>query len=347
MRLAITSLLLVTAAAGCVLPTHSTGDDDGTDPTDPTEPSNPNPTNPTPTPVANGPYAVTSNVEITIEALLPEPAANLVETMRDFSQNPAHTLLDVCEDAGVPAVGTIRDYLPSFLEEKLEGWINDEINKVTIGGVPVPQFAGSIVALAETTLSQVNIESTLTIDGGSATHRLTTLDLAPAGIDSQLELGQFPNEIVSATTTSSTRGSTLSIGDHMFSVAYGRYAWQALEAQIVSTHGTDIRGLLSAAINCPSIAHTVANKCVWGQCVGHETELTTICERGIDEVVSRAKAKLESFRFDALHLEAGTATMVDANNDHLAESLSAGVWTAEINAGQGLRHAPATFSATR
>ncbi len=340
MRLAITSILFATtvAAAGCVLP-HTAGGDD-VDPSDPSDPS-------TPTPVASGPYTVTSNVEITIEALLPEPAANLVETMRDFSQNPAHTLLDVCEDAGVPAVGTIRDYLPSFLEDKLEGWINDEINKVTIGGVPVQQFAGSVVALAETTLSQVDIASTLAIDGGVATHTLTTLDLAPAGLDVQVALGGLPNEIVSATTTASTRSSTLSIGDHMFSVAYGHYAWMALEASITAQYGTDIRGLLGAAIDCPSIARTVANKCVWGQCVGHEADLVTVCERGLDEVVSRAKAKLETFRFDALHLAAGTATMIDANRDRLAESLTNGVWTAEINAGQGLRHAPATFTATR
>jgi hypothetical protein len=341
MRLLLSSILFATiATSGCVLHTGN-GDDS------PSDPSDPDPTNPTPTPVASGPYVVTSNVEITIEALLPEPAANLVGTLRDFSQNPAHTMLDLAEDAGVPAVGTIRDYLPSFLEEKLEGWINDEINQLTIAGVPVPQFAGNIVALAETALSQVNIESTLTIDGNTATHRLTTLDLTPAGIDSQLELGQFPNEIVSQTTTASTSRSTLSIGDHMFSVAYGHYAWLALEAKITAEHGLNIRGLLGQAVNCPAIAATVANKCVWGQCVGHQAELTTICERGLDEAVSRAKAKLETFTFDALRLEAGSATMIDANNDRLAERLTNGVWTAEINAGQGLRHAPATFTGTR
>lgn len=344
MRNAIASVLLVTATAttGCLH--HDHGDWVGSDPSDPTNPSNP--TNP-PAPVANGPYTVTSNVEITIEALLPEPAYNLVGTLRDFSQNPAETLLDEAEAAGVPAVGTIRDYLPSILEDKLEGWINDEINKIEIAGIPVPQFASQIVTLAETTLSQVDLHSTLTIENGTATHRLTALDLSPAGIDTQLELGNFPNEIVSATTTATTSRSTLSIGDHMFSVAYGHYAWQALEAEITSTYGTNIRGLLGSAINCPAIAATVANKCVLGQCVGHATELTQICERGLDEVVARAKAKLETFRFDALQLQAGTATMVDANNDRLAESLTGGVWIAKINAGQGLRTAPATFTATR
>jgi hypothetical protein len=344
MRLAITSILLLGtafAASGCLVHTTGADDDSPSDPSDPADPSDPPPS------IANGPYAMTSNVEITIEALLPEPAANLVATLRDFSHDPAHTLLDVCEDAGVPAVGTIRDYLPGFLEDKLEGWINDEINRVSIAGVPVPQFAGSVVALAETTLSQVNIESTLTIDGNTAMHQLSTLDLAPAGLDLQLALGGVPDEIISATTTVSSRKQTLTIGDHMFSIAYGHYAWQAIQDTLVATYGADLRGLLGAAMSCPSIAHTVANKCMFSQCVGHEAELTTICERGLDEVVSRAKAKLESFRFDALHLHAGTATMVDANHDRLAESLTNGVWTAEINAGQGLRPAPATFTATR
>lgn len=335
MRHAIASLLLasITATSGCVL--HTVGQDD--DPSDPATPT---------IPVASGPYVVTSNIEITVEALLPEPAANLVGTLRDFSQHPAHTLLDLAESAGVPAVGTIRDYLPSILEDKLEGWIDDELRALTIDGVPVPQVAGQIVALAETALSQVDVHSELTIDGHIATHRLTMLDLAPAGLDVQLSLGSVPDEIVSATTTVATTRSALAIGDHVFSVAYGHYAWQALEANLAQTYGTDLRGLLGAAVNCPAIARSVANKCVLGQCVGHATELTQICERGLDEVVSRARAKLESFRFDALHLKAGTATPVDRDGDRIADALTGGVWTAEINAGQGLRPAPATFTAT-
>ncbi len=340
MRHLASLLFVTTAASGCVLHTTGHDSDDLSDPSGPSGPS-------TPALVASGPYAVTSNIEITIEALLPEPAANLVETLRDFSQHPAHTLLDLAEDAGVPAVGTIRAYLPSFLEDKLEGWIDDEIGELAIAGLPVPQFAGSIVALAETALSQVNIESTLTIEGTTATHRLSALDLSPAGIDTQLELGQFPSDIVSRQATVQTTRSTLSIGDHMFSVAYGRYAWQALEAKMIADHGANIRGLLGSAVNCPAVAAKVATKCLLGQCVGHATELTQICERGLDEAVARAKAKLETFRFDALHFAAGTAEMIDADSDRVARRLTNGVWTAEINAGQGLRHAPATFTAIR
>jgi hypothetical protein len=338
MRLAITSLTALLATSGCVL--HSSPDDwnDNDDNT-----STPTPANP----VARGEYQVTSTVEITIEALLPEPAANLVETLRTFSTNPGQAMFDAAEDAGVPAVGTVRSALPDYLEDKLEGWINTEVAKVTVDGIPVTQLAANVVAYAETSLTTVAIESELTFASGTATHRLTALDLAPAGLDVRLALDAVPSDIVTATATAKTSKSSLTIGDHLFSVSYGEYAWQALEAKVTADHGAGIRATLGAAVNCPLVASRVANKCVLGVCVGHTAELTSICERGLDEIVDRAHAKLASFKFDAFHLEAGHATMVDTSNDGIAERLDNGVWTAEINAGQGLRHAPATFTATR
>ncbi len=342
MRLAITSLTALLATSGCLIHAPGTsGDDDGS-------PASSQPTQPTPAnPAASGAYQVTSTVEITIEALLPEPAANLVETMRDFSTNPARTMFDMAEGAGVPAVGTIRAALPSYLEDKLEGWINTEVAKMTVDGVPVTQLAATIVTYAETSLSTVAVESELTIAGGTATHRLTALDLSPAGLDVSLSLDAVPSDIVTATATAMASKGTLTIGDHLFAVSYGEYAWQALEAKLTADHGAGIRATLGAAVNCPLIASRVASKCVLGVCVGHATELTSICERGLDEVVDRAHAKLATFKFDAFHLEAGHATMVDTTKDGIADRLDNGVWTAEINAGQGLRHAPATFTATR
>jgi hypothetical protein len=325
----LASLLSLTA---CAVP-HT--DDVLVDDDDTTTPA------PTPSPVASGDYVVTSNIEITIEALLPEPAADLVAAMRDFSIDPAHTLITLADEAGVPAVGTIRDALPSYLEDKLEGWLNDEI------GATIPQLAAQVVALAETSLTQVDLESQLAIAGGTATHRLVALDLTPAGLDVVLPLGGLPGEVISATTTARTAGAALALGDHEYAVAYGEYAWQALDAKFVADYGADIRDTLGAAVNCPLVAQRVASKCVWSVCVGHAEELTSLCERGLDEVVARAHANLASFRFDALHLAAGAATLVDDDGDLVADALADGVWTAEINAGQGLRPAPATFTASR
>ena len=50
---------------------------------------------------------------------------------------------------------------------------------------------------------------------------------------------------------------------------------------------------------------------------------------------------------DAVHFASGTATMNDTNSDGSTDTLTSGVWNAEINAGQGLRTVPATFTATK
>ena len=141
MRLAITTFATLCSLTGCLV--HGSQDDStGTG--------------------GGGDYQVTSQIDITIETLLPQPVEDIVSSAREFSVNPAHTLITLADSAGVPAVGTLRDYLPDYVEGKLEGWINDEIAKLTIAGIPVTQVAGTFAALAETTLTQVSLESELT-----------------------------------------------------------------------------------------------------------------------------------------------------------------------------------------
>jgi hypothetical protein len=292
-------------------------------------------------------YQVRSHIDLTVEALLPEPAEQVVITLRDFSTNPGRTLLDLAEEMGVPAVGEIRDALPRYVEDKLEGWIDGEINKLMIDGVPVPQVAGDLAALAETALTQFALDSELAIAGTTATHTLKAIDLAPAGIAARVALDALPGEVVTATATCAVSSGTLAIGDHAYALDYGEYVWRAVNQAVTAEYGADIRGVLAGAVSCPALAHVVATKCYWGVCVGHEAQLTSICEAGLDEVVERVHAKFSAMRFDALHLAAGSATLVDADHDGAVEALAAGVWDAEINAGMGLRHVPATFTATK
>jgi hypothetical protein len=300
-----------------------------------------------PAPVPSGAYQVRSHVDLTVEALLPEPAAEAVITLREFSTNPARTLLDLAEEMGVPAVAEIRDDLPSYVEDKLEGWIDGEIAKLAIDGVPVPQLAGNLAALAETALTQFALDSELVIAGGMATHTLKAIDLAPSGIAARVALDALPGEIVAASSTCSVASGRLSIGNHVYGIAYGEYVWRAVNQAVTAEYGADIRGLLGSAVSCPTLAHAIATKCYWGVCVGHEAQLTAICEAGLDEVVERVHAKFSAMRFDALHFAAGSASLVDADRDGAVEALAAGVWDAEIDAGMGLRHVPATFTATK
>jgi hypothetical protein len=340
MRISL-AILIAAAAPACVAMPGS-GDD-----SDPSDPSDPSHTTPPPPPVATGDYAVRSTVDLTVEAVLPQPAEDVVLTLRNFSTSPGDTLLDLASDAGVPAVDEVRSALPSYLEDKLVGWIDAEINKVTLNGTPITQIAGNIASLAEIALTQFAIDSTLSIQNGTATHNLITLDLSPTGLDKQYSLADLPSDMRSQTPTCTSSKGTLSIGDHTYGLPYGEYIWTAVNEQMIASYGYDLRGALGAAVNCPNVAHVVASKCVLGVCVGHESQLTQICEAGLDEAVERVHDKLAEEKIDALHFAAGTATLVDANKDGDAEAMTNGVWTAEINAGMGLRHVPATFTASR
>lgn len=333
MRLAIACFL-----TGCIAPASTSSSP---------APDAPGSSTTLPPAVASGTFQVTSTIDLTVEALLPDPAEQIVVTLRDFSTNPAHTMIDLADQAGVPAVQEIRDALPSYVMDKLEGWINGEIATLTINGVPVTQAAGSIASLARTALTHFALDSELAIAGRTATHTLQALDLAPAGLDIQVALATLPADVITASATCSSQQGALAVGDHAYALAYGEYMWSAVNLAVSAQYGTDLRGVLGQAINCASLAHTIAGKCYLGYCVGHETQLTSICNAGLDEVVDRMHAEFSDLRFDAIHFAAGTATIVDANHDGAGEALAAGVWTAEINAGLGLRPVPATFTATR
>ena len=55
----------------------------------------------------------------------------------------------------------MRSVLPDALESRLEAWIDAEIARLTLDGVPVIQLATELVARAETSLSTVALESEL------------------------------------------------------------------------------------------------------------------------------------------------------------------------------------------
>jgi hypothetical protein len=111
--------------------------------------------------------------------------------------------------------------------------------------------------------------------------------------------------------------------------------------------GGDVRATLGKAINCPALAHTIAGKCVLGVCVGHETQLASICTGGLDALVDQAHARLAAFRLDVFRFIDGAARLVDDDQDGVADRIVDGTWNAEMNLGLGLRKAPATFAATR
>jgi len=335
MRTALVASLL-TLSLGCgTAPSDGGANDDGGTPENPV-------------PQKTGPYAVQTRVDFTIEAILPPQIETAVVLVRLFSTNPARALFDLAEMKGVPAVGIIRDVLPGALEDKLEGWINDEIAKVKINGMPITAYAGQLAALAEIALSEFAVDSELTVDGDRATHRMTALDLTPAGIDFKLPIGGLAGDILTQTPELTVaEGGTLGFGAQHFGLNYGEYAWQGLEMASQLAFGGDIRTTLGNAVNCTALANTIADKCVLGVCVGHATELRAVCNGGLDALVDFSHDRLAAMRLEVLHFATGNARLVDDDADGYGDKIVDGVWQAELNIGLGLRHAPATFEGTR
>jgi len=297
--------------------------------------------------IATGTYRVESQLDVTVDTVLPEPAADFVATLHDFSLHPAHTLVDLADNAGVPALAELRAVLPDALESELEGWLDAEIVKVQIDGVPLTKLAGDLALASQDALTHFTLASTLDVDGARATHRLTAIDFAPAGFDARFDLTAAPGDIITATADISTSRAGIAIGDHSFGLAYGPYVWRAIERQVTKRFGADLRTTIGTAVNCPRVAAAVAGDCVLGVCVGHQTELTEICEAGLDQLVGVARDKISELRLDVLRLAKGSAQLIDADDDGIAEALADGTWNAEIDAGLGPHELPATFAATR
>lgn len=300
-----------------------------------------------PVPAKSGPYAMVNKVDFTVEQIVPAQVALVVATLREFSTNPAHALISIADRAGVPAASTIYTLVPGPIKSRFEGWINGEVAKAKVNGKPITEYAGDVAKLFEYALTDFAVDSELTIDSAvSVTHRLTALDLRPTGIDFVLPIGGLAGDVLTQSPTISIgEGGSIVFGEQHFGLNYGEYAWQAIEGVTMAAFGTTIKGTFLKAMNCPALAQAVADKCVLGVCVGHETEIRSVCVGGISAIVDFVHAEVAAHRIEALHFASGGARLVDDDAD--GDRIVDGEWDAEMNFGLGLRHTNATFSATR
>ena len=308
-----------------------------------------------PDPLAtDGGYRIESTLVVEAGALLPATAYDALQTLAGLRDHPARTLFDLAEDAGVPAVGTIRDALPSVVASRIEGWIDDEIRGLTTGDGSLPLVIDTVLGIGHAEVGQVRLTSRLALDGATASHRLDTVELAVmdhalaydvaplAGVGVALEVS------CAATITRDANGATIALGAHGFGLPYGRIAWRAMEDLMTARYGRDLRAVLGDQVDCPALAAAVAARCVFGQCVGHESDLRAICEAGLDRAVSELRSRALAATVEPIVLAAGVAHLVDgAPADGNASMIETGTWTARLDLGQGARPAPATFTGAR
>jgi hypothetical protein len=253
----------------------------------------------------------------------------------------------------VPAVGTLLDALPSYLESRLYAWIDSQLASYVHGDGPIATAIDLVLRVAETSIAELRLASELTLEDGVAIHRLHEIVFAFESAEVRIDLDGFApvvdlEETPAAVCTAGEDEAELALGAHAFGVPFGELALAALDDVLIAEFGADLRGTLGLLVDCPRLAAAVADRCYLGVCVGHEAELRAICEGGLDYLADQIHDRIAAVRFDAVSLDAGTARMLDGTpDDGVADQLVDGVWSARIDAGMGPRSAPGTFTGTR
>jgi hypothetical protein len=262
-----------------------------------------------------------------------------IEALRQFQTSPGNALLDLAEEAGVPALQQIRDDLPDWLEDKLIDWIDDRLLATGLPGV-----ASDLVIIADSAFGHVELGSRLTIS--SPRHELETIAVVVDNHRVEAAVEALPEDAdalgLAATPALTANDLSLTIGEHAFGLRVGSLMWTALENAVHTGWGTDIQTVLSNAVGCPQMSAWLADQCMWNYCVGHEAELNQICDGAVAKGVEKLREQFTSADFDAVVFHAGQASGTDADGDLIAETLT-GTWTAEIDMGAGLRSVPASF----
>lgn len=293
----------------------------------------------------DGSYAVTSRINITSEMAQVQLA---VAELHAFSQNPARTLLAEAEQAGLPALQQLNSALSPTLRSQLEGWINAEIDKARLAGKTPRQLATELAAIAQTTLTQFTVESSLSITPGKALHMLTQLQFTPMALDISVPIGGLSADIlIQRPTADVTEGGKLTLGDQRFGLALGSHAWQGINLASTQLFGSDLHTTLIKAVNCPALAQAVSTKCSGGSCVGNASLVRAVCEGSVDALVGELREHVPSFELDVFRLVQGSARLVDNDLDGIAERIVDGTWETETKLAVEVRRAPAMFTATR
>ena len=306
---------------------------------------------------ATGSYTVTTTLDLPATLLAPQPAADAFATVKGLRQDPARTLFDLAEKAGVSHAQTLHQALPDVLQSRLDGWINGYVAHAVFDGHPATAQLDQLIAFGSKLQVQVDLLSELALappdPSGTctATHTVRGLRFAAFPEQTAITVPTLPAALAPGITESAlsvrlTAGRSgtdarFTAGDHAFGLPIGQYMVAALDASLRQRYGKDLRGMIGLVVDCQGMAASVAHECVGPVCVGHQSELLAVCERGLDEVADRVKERLLEHDFKAVHFASGTA-------DFTAPSqLSGGVWKASVDVGQGERAVGARFSGVR
>jgi hypothetical protein len=306
---------------------------------------------------ATGNYALTTTLDLPATLLAPQSAVDAFTTVRGLRTNPAGTMFDLLEQAGVPHAQQLHQALPDLLQSRLDGWINAFVAHAAYQGRPVPAELDQLIALGSKLQVQVDVLSALSVGAPdatgacTATHSVRGLRLAGWPDQAAIVVPTLPAAVANGITISplsvrlspgrSGTDARLTTGDHAFGLPIGQYLVAAFDASLEQRYGHDLRGTFGLLIDCPAMAASVSHECVGPLCVGHEGDLNEVCARGLDVAAARVLEQLADHDFKALHFSSGTADFTAPGR------LDGGTWKAAVDLGQGERAVAARFTGVR
>ena len=305
-----------------------------------------------------GTFAVSSQFEVPATVAAPGPLGDALRLVHGLAVDPATALLDLAEEAGVPALGELRLVLPEALEAELTGWMNAYLVTATVEGVSPRDRIVELDTLIRSVLLSWELRSTLALPGnGPGTHAPVAIAFeGPTGpvvvpLDATAPVTSGVDVTAALSWPDGPAGAArVTIGDHAMGIPFGRYALVGLDAVLLLEVGAEnLEGFLAAAVGCDALAASVAARCLGPLCVGHEAELREICEGGVAEAAAQLEAQVLGLDFRAIHFAQGIATAPGVAPAVLPEvsALEDGAWTATIDLGNGAESAAATFVAVR
>jgi hypothetical protein len=318
----------------------------------------------------DGTYQVVSTYDLSVASVLPEPVSEYAQVAVGLRTDPAGTMFKLLDDAGVPLASDLFAALPDVVANQIKGWMNDFFASEKYGDGSVKSELDAFDAALQTVVARPDVASRLDLGVPDARGAVTATH-ALEGLRYSLYGGQVKVTVPITTpagsgapivTEASAAGRVtaglgaedahLSLDDHGFGIPYGTFALAALDQGLEQRYGTDLRGMLGLLVDCDGMAASVAGRCVLGACVGHESDLASICESALDLANDQLRGQVADLRLDVLRLQAGQAAMWDAPTagaarDQQVDRIDGGVWNALVDFGMGARDVHGTFVASR
>src|SRR5262245_25144910 len=119
---------------------------------------------PAPTPLppeaaarVTGNYGLTTTLDLPATLLAPPPPADAFGTVVGLRWDPARTIFDLAEEAGVPHAQTLHQALPDILQSRLDGWISGFVAHALFEGHPVNGELDALIAAGARLQVQVDV----------------------------------------------------------------------------------------------------------------------------------------------------------------------------------------------